>query len=358
MRVNFIFFIIFSLLFKISKAGNQDTVLNMVLSKPFFYNVIKSEDGRIFAGTSDGILKIEGTKMVHFVSQKGYAFVDKNGAISINQEGIKNYKESKYLYLLPYPNQTRDEYHAGTNDNFYICSGGRIYIFDIVPYKYSYANHSIRSISENLVGTYSGIYVNGIHQELPSPNFCDGYIREYDGKAFVCFDKMMMMDSSCFHRTIKCDSAAFGFTGYGKSHFRDLFKLPTNSNYYVATNRELLLMNKKDYQFKALYQSTNNKNEINIIGNKNNLLLLTDANYLLTYNVNDASVDTLKQLEEVILDGSSDNRNIYLLTGKGLYLLKTDNSLNLLAPTAKAHTMRMVSSTDMIISSEIGRAHV
>ena len=165
MRVKIIFFCLFCLSGIFVKAGNKDTVLNMVLSKPFFYNVVKTPDGKVFVGTSEGIFRLEGTKMVHFVSQKGYAFVDKNGAISINQEGIKNYKESKYLYLLPYPNQTRDEYHAGTNDNFYICSGGRIYIFDIVPYKYSYANHSIRSISENLVGTYSGIYVNGIHQE-------------------------------------------------------------------------------------------------------------------------------------------------------------------------------------------------
>lgn len=258
MRVNFIFFIFFSFLSTNSKAGNRDTVLNTVLSKPFFYNVIKSEDGRVFVGTSEGIYQLEGTKMVHFVSKKGYVTILKNGEVGINPEGIKNYIERKYLYLLPFPNLVRDEYHAGTKDYFYICSGGRIYIFDIVPYQYSYANHSIRSISENLVGTYSGIYFKGTRLGSPAPNFCDGYIHEYDGKAFVCYDAMMIVDVQS-PQPNQYDTSSVSFWSYEKSHIRDIYKLPDNGNYYVATNQELLLMNKSEYQFKKIYQSTNKK---------------------------------------------------------------------------------------------------
>ena len=324
----------------------------MVLSKPFFYNVIKSEDGRVFVGTSEGIYQLEGTKMVHFVSKKGYVTILKNGEVGINPEGIKNYIERKYLYLLPFPNLVRDEYHAGTKDYFYICSGGRIYIFDIVPYQYSYANHSIRSISENLVGTYSGIYFKGVRIGLPSPNFCDGYIHEYDGKAFVCYDELMIADSIQSQRANQFDTSKLRFVDYGKSHFRDLYKLPANGNYYTATNQELLLMSKSDYQFKKIYQSTNKKNEINILGNNTLILLFSDANYLLSYY--DGHTDTLKMLDDAILDGVNDNRNLYLLTNKALYLFKSDNSFSLLATIPKAHTMKMISSTELVIATDDG----
>lgn len=354
MRVIFIFFIIFSSLFTNSKAGNRDTVLNMVLSKPFFYNVIKSEDGRVFVGTSEGIYQLEGTKMVHFVSKKGYASISKNGEVNINSEGIKNYKERKYLYLLPYPNLIRDEYHAGTNDYFYICSGGRIYIFDIVPYHYSFANHSIRSISENLVGTYSGIYFKGVRIGLPSPNFCDGYIHEYDGKAFVCYDVLMIADSIQSQQANQFDTSKLRFLDYGKSHIRDLYKLPANGNYYAATNQELLLMNKSEYQFKKIYQSRNKKNEINILGNNYMILLFSDGNNLLSYNAVNAHTDTLKILDDAILDGTNDNRNIYLLTNKALYLFKSDNSFSLLATIPKAHTIKMISNTELVIATDDG----
>ncbi len=354
LRVNIIFFIVFPFLFTNLKAGNIDTVLNMVLSKPFFYNVIKSEDGRVFVGTSEGIYQLEGTKMVHFVSKKGYASIGKNGEVGINPEGIKNYIERKYLYLLPFPNLVRDEYHAGTNDYFYMCSGGRIYVFDIVPYKYSYANHSIRSISENLVGTYSGIYYKGTRLRLPAPNFCDGYIHEYDGKAFVCYDNLMIADSIQSQQTDQFDTSKLSFWWFEKSHIRDIYKLPANGNYYVTTNQELLLMNKSNYQFKKIYQSTNKKNEINILGNNYMILLFSDANNLLSYNAVDSHTDTLKMLDDAILDGTNDNRNVYLLTNKALYLFKSDNSLSLLATIPKAHTMKMVSNTELVIATDDG----
>ncbi|GBL34762.1 hypothetical protein EMGBS15_03570 [Filimonas sp.] len=323
----------------------------MVLSKPFFYNVIKSEDGRVFVGTSEGIYQLEGTKMVHFVSKKGYASISKNGEVGINPEGIKNYIERKYLYLLPFPNLVRDEYHAGTKDYFYICSGGRIYIFDIVPYQYSYANHSIRSISENLVGTYSGIYFKGTRLGSPAPNFCDGYIHEYDGKAFVCYDAMMIVDVQS-PQPNQYDTSSVSYWSYEKSHIRDIYKLPDNGNYYVATNQELLLMNKSEYQFKKIYQSTNKKNEINILGNNTLILLFSDANYLLSYY--DGHTDTLKMLDDAILDGTNDNRNLYLLTNKALYLFKSDNSFSLLATIPKAHTMKMISNTELVIATDDG----
>ena len=39
-------------------AQNRDTVLVRMESNPFFFNVLKSNSGEIYAGTSQGIFKI------------------------------------------------------------------------------------------------------------------------------------------------------------------------------------------------------------------------------------------------------------------------------------------------------------
>ena len=60
-----------------------------------------------------------------------------------------------------------------------------MYIFDIVPYGISYRNQSIRSISRQFVGGYSGVCQNG--RKLNYPTFTDGFIREFGDTAFVCY---------------------------------------------------------------------------------------------------------------------------------------------------------------------------
>jgi hypothetical protein len=123
--------------------------------------VIKGGNGKIYSGTADGILEIDGLALRQYGRMPGYVTIDKKGNPAIDSTGLRFYKERKYLHLLPYPEMAREEYHAGTDDQFYVCSGGRLYFFDIVPYAYSYPNHSFRAISKDFLGTYSGIYLKG-----------------------------------------------------------------------------------------------------------------------------------------------------------------------------------------------------
>jgi len=152
-----IFFIILSIILLspiLVKATNRDTILNAVISKPYFYNVIKGKDEKIFAGTSDGIFEISGSDLLQYNNQVGYLTADKTGNPIIDLYGISHYSDRQYLHLLPYPDFGREEYHTSSERNFYICSGGRLYIYDLTDYSLSYPLHSIRSISENLVSSY------------------------------------------------------------------------------------------------------------------------------------------------------------------------------------------------------------
>ena len=120
----------------------------------------------------------------------------------------------------------------------------------------------------------------------------------------------MIADSLQTQNANQFDTTKLRFVHYGKSHFRNFYKLPANGNYYASTNQEVSLMNKTTYEFKPIYQSTNKKNELNILGNKDLILLLSDANYLLSYNVSNAHTDTLTTLSDIILDGTYDFKNI------------------------------------------------
>lgn len=222
-------------------ANTRDTVLNAVYSKPFFYNILKSQKGVIFTGTSEGIFKFEGSKLIPYGKETGYISLNEEDKPVINPEGIKNYKEHKYSYLLPYPELAKDEFHAGTDDYFYIVSGGRIYIFDIAPYSYSYPNHSIRTISENFVGTYSGIYLRGKRLNKPAPSFTDGYIREYDGKSFICYNQMLILDSAIVQSGILDSTATdpYSIISSVDAVYRDVLKSTQFQTYYLAATNEL-----------------------------------------------------------------------------------------------------------------------
>jgi hypothetical protein len=142
--------------------------------------VLKGGDGRIYAGTSEGVFTLEGAVMKKLDNQIGYLTLNKKGSPAIDHNGIRYHDQSTYARMLPYPTEIRDEYHAGTEEFFYITSAGRMYIYEILPYELRYRNHSVRTTSHNFIGTYSGLYYRGRKLESPSsgfPPFTDGYIR-------------------------------------------------------------------------------------------------------------------------------------------------------------------------------------
>ncbi len=166
---------ILSLISNIIRGKEADTLLNKVISKPYVYNIVQNEKGNIFLGTSAGIYEVREDEISQFDTRSGYVGLDATGRPKIDTNGISNHESFRYLHLLPYPEEKRQIYYSATETQFYIVSGGRIFIFDIVPYAVSYRNQSIRSISRNLVGGYSGVYYKGAR--LDSPTYTDGYIR-------------------------------------------------------------------------------------------------------------------------------------------------------------------------------------
>lgn len=341
------------------EAQPKDTVLNMVLSKPYFYNIVQGKEGAIFAGTSEGIVLIDGVELRHYGSLKGYLTTNRVGEPVIDSGGVQYYKEKKYLRLLPYPElQDREEYHAQKGNYFYLCSGGRLYIFDLVPYEYSYPEHSIRSISKNMVGTYSGVYLNGKKLDAPAPAYTDGYIREFNGRGFICNYGLSVLEPDALQNGTLLPGVNFiSYYTPGKTFINDLFPSPDGRYYYVATENALL---RTDYYFKKdtpLYTHTYKDIPVTLITEDPYVLYFTSREELLVLNYKTGSIRSVLKLKQPILSGIFTEFQKYLLTQNALYRFNSSQQLEKLADLEKAHTLAKISGSELVISSDLGLYH-
>ncbi len=338
-------------------AQERDTILNTMISKPFFYNVLKDGDGKIFAGTSEGIFEIEGTELLLYKKEKGYVTLNKKGTPVINTEGIKNYYERKYNYLLPYPDQGRDEYHAGNEKMFYVCSGGRMHMFDIVPYAYSYANKSIRTISENFVGTYSGIFYKDQQLKKPFPSYTEGYIREFNGRIFLCFGGLLMIEPQTVLTASNEPSPNVSkLINDGASIYTyDIHKSSINNHYYTSSQNAFFQLDTTLLQITQIHKSRIGKNDLCIIGDYyNRFIYFSDEQHLIGYIPGSKNTDTIASLPEVIIGGITDTRHTYLISRSALYVVNSDRTVEKLTVIDKAHTILKISTTELVISSDFG----
>jgi AraC-like DNA-binding protein len=348
-------FFIQLLLWQLASAQSRDTLLNMVRSEPYFYNLIKGEDGKILAGTSEGIFEVDGVAIRPFDSRKGYITSDVNGSIIIDDSGIRFYSERKYMHLLPYPDISRDEYHAATSQNLYISSGGRLYIFDLVPYEYIYPYHSIRTISRDFVGTYSGIYFKGKKLEAPVPGFTDGYIRQFGDRAFICNYSLHVFEKDFLDSgVIVPDVNYFTADTPNNTFISDIFPSQDGKHYYVATQNELILA---DYDFKSdttLFVHNIKDAPVNLITENEWSLIFSAADELFKLDYTTEKINKVIKLDEHILAGVYHNNQIYLLTSQALYRFNAGQELEKLVDLQRAHSMLLLTGSQFVISTDLG----
>lgn len=343
------------LLSKSTFAQNKDTVLNTLYSNPYFFNLIQLNDGKVLAGTSGGIVEINGTELRQVDSRIGYVGVNKEGKPSIDSTGIFYYSERKYLHLLPYPELAREEFHASQNNKFYICSGGRLYIFDIVLYKLSYPFHSVRSISQDAVGTYSGIYLRGKKLNPPVPNYTDGYIRQFDDRIFICSYGLSVLEKEVLETGTVIENKNFfvhNFTGAG--FVNDIYPLPDKNHYLVATGNKLILTDRNFTKDSIVFSHNHQKSPIVFIREDPFSISFTSNNELYSYNFGDGAIKKVCTLPEKILGGVNANQQGFLITYKGLYRCKSDLTTEKLVSIDKSHSVISISGSELLISSDNG----
>lgn len=334
------------------RAQVKDTILDMVLSKPYFYNLVKSENSQVFVGTAEGIFELTGTKMRQYDRNPGYIKTDKKGIPVIDHNGVRYYSEKKYSHLIPFPDYGGYEYHASQGNHFYVCSGGRLYIFDLLAYEYSYPNHSIRSISRDFVGTYSGIYYRGKRLSAPVHPFTDGYIRQYGDRAFICdYDMMVIEKEGLETGKITPGVNALFYGKHDDSYFiNDVCPLPDSSGYYVASQDKLMITNRTFTWDSVLFVMKGKHGPVGLLASGNSYGLLYYADNAL-YSL---KTGLLTRLDTTIRSLGIIGHQLYLVTPKGLFRFNTNQQLEKLADIHKAHTLETISESELAIGTDQG----
>lgn len=343
------------LCFMLKAAGQlRDTSLLVMYTRPFFYNLVKDWQGSVFAGTSDGIYRLEGVKTIKTGTQTGYLKIDEKGKVVIDSNGIQYYEQTSMLHLLPFPADKRNEYHAGSDKYFYITSGGRIHIYEILPYAYQFKNHSIRTISTNFTGTYSGIYYKDKHLKAPVSPFSDGYIREYNGKVFMCSHDLDVYEAN---------DIAFGKTptrlnlpaGYNFIPARDIKYSQNTKRYILSSGNRLAILDSSLQNVQEIFKSPTNE-EIVLLDeiSEYNLFFFATGNTLYLLELANNNLRKITQIPGAIKDGITKHRNQYLILSNGLYFDQGKGKFEKKIDLKKAHTIREISENEFAIGTDEG----
>lgn len=87
----------------------------------------------MYAGTSEGIYIMDGSAFFKLDDRKRYNKLDLKGALQIDSNGIKYHDQQSFTHLLPFPDIKKQEFHTGTDDFFYITTGGKMYVYEFLP---------------------------------------------------------------------------------------------------------------------------------------------------------------------------------------------------------------------------------
>ena len=125
-----------------------------------------------------------------------------------------------------------------------MISRGVLFIFKEKSYNYTHYN-SVRSISENCVGTYDGVFVNGVR--LKKTQYTDGQIKEFGDITFVCFNGLTAIDSNQERILYWNDNSKSNKAQFGKAE----------NIFLIGNNDYLLITSKGIYRYNYILNSFN-----------------------------------------------------------------------------------------------------
>lgn len=337
---------------------SRDTSLLTLYSKPSYYNVVTDWNGDVYAGTTEGVYRMDGPTPVRVKEWKGYLKIDGRGRIAPDSNGVRFHQQSNMSHLLPFPDEKKNEYHAGRDPYFYITSGGRMHVYEVRPYGYVYRNHSIRTISKNFVGTYSGIYYRGKLMPAPVPKFTDGYIREWNGKLFICkygldiFDMKVLEGASDGIRQLPVEGDE------DLPPCWDIKYLDTIGKYLICSGNKLVMLDSNLKNKRVIFTGEGNA-EVVLLDERptNQSVSFSQGKNLYIYDVTSGRIGLLTKADQPILDGYARAQGELFLTSNALLELRHNYTIERKASMERAHTLCQIGEMDYVISTDMGLFH-
>jgi len=330
-----------------------------------FYNIIKTEYDEVFIGSSIGVLKwtpenltlkdksVLGNMKISSKKRNGYYY---DNAL-IDEINTSN----KFNYLLPAEYSNHEIPFASLDNYLLLVVNGKLYLFNKLNYIKSLKGKSIRSISKNYVGTYTGIYKNNKLQ-VDLPNYTNSHIREFGNEVIVNYDGISIKDSIKVteHRGV---IGNFEYDGIDLGYALDVFKF--KNIYILFTTKGIWRTTFKNKPTKIVEFEEVNRMDIE---NTPKFIDFIESNdkeppRILFYAEKSLELLNLNNFEttkiKTILNGAKDikrrNNSTYWIDKENLNTLDTNNQIiSLLSNTYDFHTLYPINNNLIVLTSDLG----
>ena len=266
---------------------NNSYIIDKIYDDKIFYNFV-IYDQTLYVSSNNGIYKFD------YPNNNQLILFDKEVKGPINTDFSKNNNYAvkfinKDFNISPKVVLDGITDYAYFGNNLFIIRRGVLTSFKTLSYIYK-PYESVRSITENTIGTYNGIFVN--NSKLKKLKYTDGQIREFSNVTFVCYNGLLSIEDNIetiIYRNINSKRTR---NQYGKINDIYLIDYP---NFLAISDNGLYNFNYENYKFDLIYSSVSKKKPIIPLKEKtdNNLV-----NNVFTFIENDKYVKIdLKSLD-------------------------------------------------------------
>lgn len=252
--------IFLKLIFVLFNINNDIYTIEKIYDNHIFYNFIVYDDN-LYVGSNNGIYEIDilnSNKLLLFDE-------DVKGPINSDFSFNNNYKvtflEPNFNIKPPIKLDGITDF-SYFDDNLYVIRRGVLSTFKLLDYEFT-PYESVRSITQNTIGSYNGIYVND--KKLSKVKFTDGQIQEFDNLIFVCYKGLLSVENEEERVVYKNISNKRTKNEYGKIYDIYLIDYP---NFLVLSENGLYNYNHDNSKFNLLYLSESKNNPIIPINQK------------------------------------------------------------------------------------------
>ena len=319
---------------------NNNFVIKKIYDDKVFYNFVSYEK-ELYVSSNKGIFKINSDGSLQLFNQSVV------GSINSILEKNKNFKirfiKTPEVYPEIYSNSVTD--FAYLENNLLIIARGKLLIYNNLLYSFNPIG-SVRSISQNAVGTYGGVYING--NKLNKITYTDGQIKEFDDLIFVCYNGLLSYNNNQENLLYNNDLSLRTKGEYGV--ISEIYSI-NNSNYLVISDKGIYRYDYNLNTFQLIYSIQNkiipirnkiesriiDRAEFHFVDNKKYLSLNVNTNNIqiidnnINYKIND------------ILESDINGNDFYAISeNKLLHLKRTTEGLVLINKfpiNSTAHTI-------------------
>ena len=236
------------------KAQNLNYEMDYFNNSSFFYNSIVFNNN-LYVGSKDGIFELKENELTLYDSSvKGPIRIEgpeiKKGNVVLSQ---------RYNNLLPAYLKNDPSNVTSYGSKIYIITNGKLFVFTKNAFKKESVG-SVRSISENYIGTYNGVIKKEDNSKIIS--YTNSYIREFDQATFICWDGLYYITESTskdFNNPIY-EGISIGDSLLGKAN--DIVEI-NHPNYILSTDKALYSLNVENETVQKISDQYRNLNFAN-----------------------------------------------------------------------------------------------